>query len=75
MQQFSDRTRAMNLYRTYMGVVGCKEEMWGELKMLRTSRHRSLSALGWEEKTLEDKVLEDQEARGRFDEMFERFES
>ena len=68
--KLGERTRAMNLYRSFMFVVGCREAMWEELKMLERSRRRALVDLGWE-----NRLLEDKEARARFDELFEQFES
>jgi hypothetical protein len=44
--------------------------MWEELKMLQRSRRKALVDLGWE-----NRLLEDKEARTRFDELFEQFES
>lgn len=79
LDKFSERTRAMNLYRAFIGVLGCKEEMWEELKMLQRSRPGELAEMGWEERRVEqgqvDKAGEEQEARSRFDELFERFQS
>lgn len=75
LDKFSERTRAMNLYRAFIGVLGCKEEMWEELKMLQRSRPGELAEMGWEERRAEDKAVEEQEARSRFDELFERFQS
>lgn len=75
LDKFSERTRAMNLYRAFIGVVGCKEEMWEELKMLQRSCPGELAELGWEERRHEDKAMEEQDTRNRFDELFERFES
>ncbi|KAA1467967.1 S-adenosyl-L-methionine-dependent methyltransferase [Dentipellis sp. KUC8613] len=70
IEQLSDRTRAMNLYRAFMGVLGCREAMWEELLYLQSSRRERLIELGWE-----DKELEEHEARSRFEEMFKRYES
>ncbi|KAI9512507.1 hypothetical protein F5148DRAFT_1351823 [Russula earlei] len=68
--KLGERTRAMNLYHSFMVVHGCREAMWEELKMLQRSRRKALVDLGWE-----NRLLEDREARARFDELFERFES
>lgn len=68
--KLGERTRAMNLYHSFMTVLGCREAMWEELKMLQRSRRKALVDLGWE-----NRLLEDREARARFDELFERFES
>jgi hypothetical protein len=68
--RLGERTRAMNLHRSFMVVVGCREAMWEELKMLQRSRRKALVDLGWE-----NTLLEDKEARTRFDELFEQFES
>ncbi|THH12799.1 hypothetical protein EW146_g7352 [Bondarzewia mesenterica] len=75
LENFSERTRAMSLYRAYIGVLACKEEMWTELKMLRTARLELLSDLGWEKTTSEDQTMEEQDARERFEELFALFES
>jgi hypothetical protein len=68
--KLGERTRAMNLYRSFMVVVGCREAMWEELKILQRSRRKTLVDLGWE-----NRLLEDKEARSRFDGLFEQFES
>jgi hypothetical protein len=68
--KLGERTRAMNLYRSFMVVVGCREAMWEELKLLQRSRRKALVDLGWE-----NRIMEDREASTRFDELFERFES
>lgn len=68
--KLGERTRAMNLYRSFMVVVACREAMWEELKMLQRSRRKALIDLGWE-----NRLLEDREARARFEELFEQFES
>ncbi|KAI0304555.1 hypothetical protein BC826DRAFT_928543 [Russula brevipes] len=69
--QLGERTRAMNLYHTFMAVLGCREAMWEELKLHQRSRRRkALVDLGWE-----NRHIEDREARALFDELFERFES
>jgi len=61
----------MNLYHTFMAVLGCREAMWEELKLHQRSRRRkALVDLGWE-----NRHIEDREARALFDELFERFES
>jgi hypothetical protein len=68
--KLGDRTRAMNLYHSFVVVLGCREAMWEELKLLQRSRRKALIDLGWE-----NRLIEDREARVRFDELFERFES
>ena len=68
--KLGERTRAMNLYRSFTTVLGCREAMWEELKVLQRSSRKSLVDLGWE-----SRALDDREARARFDELFERFES
>ena len=68
--RLGERTRAMNLYRAFMVVVGCREAMWEELKLLQRSRRKALVDLGWE-----NRLMEDRETRARFDELFEQFES
>jgi len=68
--KLGDRTRAMHLYHSFMVVLGCREAMWEELKLLQRSRRKVLVDLGWE-----NRLIEDKEARVRFDEYFERFES
>jgi len=70
LDKLGDRTRAMNLYHTFMVILGCREAMWEELKLLQRSRRKALVDLGWE-----NRLIEDKEARVRFDELFERFES
>ncbi|KAI0308136.1 hypothetical protein B0F90DRAFT_1680486 [Multifurca ochricompacta] len=70
LSKLGERTRAMNLYHSFMVVLGCREAMWEELKMLQRSRRNVLIELGWE-----SRLLEDREARVRFDELFEHFES
>jgi hypothetical protein len=68
--KLGERTRAMNLYRSFVTVLGCREAMWEELKVLQRSSRKALVDLGWE-----SRLLDDREARARFDELFERFES
>jgi len=68
--KLGERTRAMNLYRSFVIVLGCREAMWEELKVLQRSSRKALVDLGWE-----SRLLDDREARARFDELFERFES
>jgi hypothetical protein len=70
LSRLGERTRAMNLYRSFMVVLGCRESMWEELRLLQRSRRNALVGLGWE-----NRVLQDKEARSMFDELFERFES
>lgn len=70
LAELGERTRAMNLYRSFVTVLGCREAMWGELKVLQRSSRKALVDLGWE-----SRLLDDREARTRFDELFERFES
>jgi hypothetical protein len=70
LSKLGERTRAMNLYHSFMVVLGCREAMWEELTMLQRSRRHALVELGWESRALQDK-----EARLIFDELFERFES
>ncbi len=68
--ELGERTRAMNLHRSFVTVLGCREAMWEELKALQRSSRKVLVDLGWE-----SRLLDDREARARFDELFERFES
>ena len=68
--ELGERTRAMNLYRSFVTVLGCREAMWEELKVLQRSSRKALVDLGWE-----SRLLDDRETRARFDELFERFES
>jgi len=70
LAELGERTRAMNLYRSFVTVLGCREAMWEELKVLQRSSRKALVDLGWE-----SRLLDDREARARFDEHFERFES
>jgi hypothetical protein len=70
LSKLGERTRAMNLYRSFVVVLGCREAMWEELRMLQRSRRHILVELGWE-----NRVVQDKEARSIFDELFERFES
>ncbi|KAI9460513.1 hypothetical protein BJY52DRAFT_1262153 [Lactarius psammicola] len=69
LSKLGERTRAMNLHHSFMVVLGCREAMWEELKMLQRSRKTVLADLGWESN------LEERESRVRFDELFELFES
>ena len=68
--KLGERTRAMNLYRSFVTVLGCREAMWEELKVLQRSSRKALVDLGWE-----SRMLDDREARARFDDLFGRFES
>jgi hypothetical protein len=68
--KLGERTRAMNLYRSFVTVLGCREAMWEELKVLQRSSRKVLGDLGWE-----SRLLDDREARARFDDLFKRFES
>jgi len=70
LEKLSNRTRAMSLYRAYIGVLGCREAMWEELKLLLRSRREVLVECGWEDKFVEDRV-----ARSRFEELFARYQS
>jgi hypothetical protein len=70
LNRLGERTRAMNLYHSFTAVLGCREAMWEELRMLQRSRRQALVEFGWE-----SRVLHDKEARSLFDERFERFES
>ncbi|KAH9044558.1 hypothetical protein EDB85DRAFT_1910073 [Lactarius pseudohatsudake] len=70
LSKLGERTRAMNLHHSFMVVLGCREAMWEELKMLQRSRKNVLADLGWESNNQEER-----ESRARFDELFELFES
>ncbi|KAI0068108.1 S-adenosyl-L-methionine-dependent methyltransferase [Artomyces pyxidatus] len=71
IQKLGDRTRAMNLYHAFLGVLGCREAMWEELKLLQRSKKRELLVqMGWDASIVEDLI-----ARSKFDELFERFQS
>jgi hypothetical protein len=70
LNRLGERTRAMNLYHSFIAVLGCREAMWEELRMLQRSRRHTLVEFGWE-----SRVLHDKEARSIFDELFERFKS
>ncbi len=70
LAELGERTRAMNLYRSFVTVLGCREAMWEELKVLQRSSRKALVDLGWE-----SRLLDDRETRARFDELLERFES
>ncbi|KAI0274995.1 hypothetical protein BC834DRAFT_965444 [Gloeopeniophorella convolvens] len=70
LAKLGERTRAMNLYRSFLNVLGCREAMWEELKNLHRSRRTALVELGWENKPWDDK-----DARKRFDDLFGLFES
>ena len=70
LNKLGERTRAMNLHHSFMVVLGCREAMWEELKMLQRSRRKVLVDLGWESNLMEEK-----ESRTRFDELFQGFES
>lgn len=72
LSKLGERTRAMNLHHSYMVVLGCREAMWEELKMLQRSRRNVLADLGWESNQTE---IEERESRARFDELFGLFES
>ncbi|KAI0045204.1 S-adenosyl-L-methionine-dependent methyltransferase [Auriscalpium vulgare] len=73
IERMGDRTRAMNLYHAFLGVLGCKEAMWEELKLLQRSKRAlvHLAEVGWDTSP----TLEDTEARARFEEAFDRFQS
>ena len=70
LSKLGERTRAMNLHHSFMVVLGCREAMWEELKMLQRSRRNVLADLGWE-----SNLMEERESRARFDELFQVFES
>jgi len=67
--KLGERTRAMNLHHSFMVVLGCRETMWEELKMLQRSHRDVLTDLGWECN------LEERESRAKYVELFELFES
>ncbi|KAI0315261.1 hypothetical protein OF83DRAFT_1132816 [Amylostereum chailletii] len=80
----NDRTRALILYHSYLGVLGCREAMWEELLTLQTTpgQKERLLKLGWAPKRsqdssdLEDLPLEERralEARWEMDDRL-RFE-
>jgi hypothetical protein len=70
LSKLGERTRAMNLHHSFMVVLGCREAMWEEFKMLQRSHRNVLAELGWE-----SNLTEERESRTRFDELFEVFES
>ncbi|KAH9081724.1 hypothetical protein EDB83DRAFT_2334409 [Lactarius deliciosus] len=55
LSKLGERTRAMNLHHSFMVVLGCREAMWEELKMLQRSRKNVLADLGWESNTQEER--------------------
>jgi hypothetical protein len=69
LSKLGERTRAMNLHHSFMAVLGCRESMWEELKMLQRSHRDVLTDLGWECN------LEERESRAKFLELFGLFES
>ncbi len=70
LSKLGERTRAMNLHHSFMAVLGCREAMWEELKLLQRAHKNVLVDLGWD-----SHLMEERESRARFDELFELLES
>ena len=67
----SERSLAMQLYRSYQSVLACQEAMWEELKDRIRNKKDELIAFGWED----DEELEELQSRKKFEKLIERYES
>ena len=68
IDNLSNRTRAMTLWQAYLGVRGCQEAMWEELRKRVEAGDRELGVYGWEEGDYDVEV-----SRERFDALLERY--
>jgi hypothetical protein len=69
LNQLSERSLAMHLFRSYQNVMSIQESMWEELKDWVRNRKDLLKELGWEN----DSDLEETNIRRKYQTLLERF--
>lgn len=72
MQQLtalSERSLAMQLYRSYQHILACQEAMWEELKDRIRNRKDELLPFGWDD----DEELEELQSRNKFERLVDRY--
>jgi hypothetical protein len=70
LNQLSERSLAMHLFRSYQNVMSIQESMWEELKDWVRNRKDVLKELGWEN----DNDLEETSIRRKYETLLERFQ-
>ncbi|KAF9270626.1 hypothetical protein L218DRAFT_889210 [Marasmius fiardii PR-910] len=69
LDNMSERSLAMHLYRSYNLVLACQEAIWEELKDRLRNRKDELKPYGWDD----DEELEELQNRKKFERLIERY--
>ncbi|TFK77381.1 S-adenosyl-L-methionine-dependent methyltransferase [Pluteus cervinus] len=69
LDELSERSLAMHLYRSYQSVLACQEAMWEELKDRIRNRKDELLPFGWDD----DEELEELQSRKKFERLIDRY--
>ncbi|KAF9535677.1 S-adenosyl-L-methionine-dependent methyltransferase [Crepidotus variabilis] len=69
VETLSERSLAMQLYRSYQAVLACEEAMWEELKDRIRNRRDELIPFRWDD----DEELEELQSRNKFEKLIERY--
>lgn len=70
LEALSERSLAMQLYRSYQSVLACQEAMWDELKDRIRNRKEELLPFGWDD----DEELEELQSRKKFEVLISRYQ-
>lgn len=70
LNQLSERSLAMHLFRSFQNVMSTQESMWEELKDWVRNKTSTLKELGWED----DEDLEEHSIRRKFEKLLEKYQ-
>ncbi|KAF4622885.1 hypothetical protein D9613_002243 [Agrocybe pediades] len=71
LNELTERSIAMHLYRSYQVVLACQEAMWEELKDRIRNRKHELQPFGWDD----DEELEELQSRKKFELLMDRYKA